>query len=505
MVQSNMNRYTQLLVFALFICGCAGEDLPAQDSEVSQAQSSGENQPPVNLVVQPQEESLLPVSITVAEQFTGDWDEMKERGVVRILVPHNKTDYRLDNNGDARGIQADYIKELERIVGEERQQGEAPMVFLVLPVRFNQLIPKLLAGYGDIAAALFTITPEREELVDFAGGSRVVDELLVTSANLSGVSTLEDLIGQSVYVLAGSSYLQHLNEINDKFRTEGKGQIEIVEADANLTTPDILEMVNAGIVDATVVDDFEVGLWAEVLPDITVHQDIKINEGGRLGWAIRKNSPGLASELAKAGEQVKKGTLIGNMLFKRNFQNTQWIKNPLQEEERAKLIALIELFQGYGDQYEFDFLALAAQAYQESRLDHSARSSAGAVGIMQLLPSTAADPNVGIPNIEDLEANIHAGAKYMAFLRERYFSDPDMSEENKFAFTWASYNAGPARVRQMRARAIEMGLDPDIWFQNVEYAALEIVGLETVRYVANIYKYYIAYRLVSNLYTGDEA
>jgi membrane-bound lytic murein transglycosylase MltF len=187
------------------------------------------------------------------------------------------------------------------------------------------------------------------------------------------------------------------------------------------------------------------------------------------------------------------------MLAKRYFGTTRWIRNPLDELEREKLEGFMLLFKEYGDEYGFDWLAVVAQAYQESGLDHSVRSQAGAVGIMQLLPSTA--EYVGIADVTEIGDNIHAGVKYITFLREHYFSDPELTEIARLAFTWAAYNAGPTKVRKMRNRAKEMDLDPDKWFQNTEYAALRIVGQETVKYVANIYKYYIAYALSRDLLT----
>jgi len=144
-----------------------------------------------------------------------------------------------------------------------------------------------------------------------------------------------------------------------------------------------------------------------------------------------------------------------------------------------------------------------AQAYQESGLDHSKKSQRGALGIMQLLPSTAADPNVNVGDIGNLENNIHAGAKYLAFIRDRYFGDAAISTEDRLAFSWAAYNAGPARVRKMRDKARTMGLDPNIWFANVELAAGKMTGRETVQYVANIYKYYVAYKLASQVTNTD--
>jgi membrane-bound lytic murein transglycosylase MltF len=138
---------------------------------------------------------------------------------------------------------------------------------------------------------------------------------------------------------------------------------------------------------------------------------------------------------------------------------------------------------------------IVALAYQESLLDHDKKSHVGALGIMQMLPGTAADKNVGISEISKLENNIHAGHKYLRFLQDRYFSDPQIDTLNRNLFTFAAYNAGPAKVRKLRKEAGENGLDPNIWFQNVEIIAAKRIGRETVQYVSNIYIYYISYKL----------
>jgi membrane-bound lytic murein transglycosylase MltF len=227
-----------------------------------------------------------------------------------------------------------------------------------------------------------------------------------------------------------------------------------------------------------------------VVSDVTVAAD------NRVGWAVRADNPLLERSIREFAHSVRQGTLIGNVLIERYLQDTSFVEDPVDEQSGRRMRELASLFQRYGERYGFDWLALMAQAYQESGLENDAVSRAGAVGIMQLRPSTAADPNVGIEDITDLENNVHAAAKYMAFMRDRYFSDADIDEAERLAFTWAAYNAGPRRVRRMRARAAEMGLDPNQWFGNVEYAALDVVGQETVRYVANIYKYWIAYQLL---------
>jgi membrane-bound lytic murein transglycosylase MltF len=260
--------------------------------------------------------------------------------------------------------------------------------------------------------------------------------------------------------------------------------------------------VNGGLVPAIVVDSHKAHFWQQIFDNIQVHEELALRHGGNIAWAFRKNSPEFEQALNKFLKKNRKGSLLGNILFKRYLQNTSFVRNSLAPEEIAKFNATVELFKQYAGQYDFDWLLLVAQAYQESRLEQDTRSSAGAVGVMQLLPSTAADKSVGIPDIEDLENNIHAGAKYMRWLRDTYFDDPNMSREEQMLFSFAAYNAGPGRVRRLRKEAAEMGLDPDVWFDNVEVVAARRIGRETVQYVSNIYKYWLAYRLAADLNTG---
>ena len=188
---------------------------------------------------------------------------------------------------------------------------------------------------------------------------------------------------------------------------------------------------------------------------------------------------------------------MGNILFKRYLKSTKFVKNAVSEEELQKFEQGVELFRRYAEQYDFDYLMMAAQAYQESGLDQSKKSHAGAVGVMQLLPTTAADRNVNVAEIEKLENNIHAGTKYMRFIINQYYKDEPMDDLNKMLFAFASYNAGPAKVKKLRKKTAAMGLNPNVWFNNVEIAAAQVIGRETVQYVSNIYKYYIAYRMVT--------
>jgi membrane-bound lytic murein transglycosylase MltF len=446
-------------------------------------------------------DSIGALSVLPGDAHTDDLSAMRERGFIRVLVTHSLTDFFV-SGGQIRGVQAEMVREYEKLLNQGIQREQDKVKVLFIPVTFAELLPALERGQGDIAAALLTITPERAERFDFVTGRAVeVNEVLVTHSESDAPESVEALAGRELHVLSGSSYVEHLKELNERFAEQGLDAVKVTEADSHLLSEDILEMVNAGVVEATVIDDFKGQLWQQVLGDIRLHEDIAIKRGTNVGWAIRKENPELKASLDQFVRKVQSGTLLGNVLFKRYFENTRWIENPLAEAERDRYERYVKLFKKYGQQYDFDHLALVAQAFKESGLDNSQKSHRGAVGIMQLLPSTAKDKNVGIPDIGDPENNIHAGTKYLAFLRDRYFSDESLSEVDRLAFTWAAYNAGPAKVRKMRKLAGEMGRDPNQWFGHVEVAAGRIVGRETVKYVGDVYKYYLAYRLIAELPT----
>jgi membrane-bound lytic murein transglycosylase MltF len=389
------------------------------------------------------------------------------------------------------------LREFEKYLNQQLGRRTLKVNVLIIPVHRDELLPALAQGLGDIAVANLTITPERQRLVDFslplATGVR---EVVVTGRSTPTLTSIDDLAGRSVHVRRSSSYRESLERLNEGFLDRGMKPVELVPAEEFLEDEDLLEMVNAGLLPLVVVDSHKADFWAEIFDDIVVHDDLTVREGAAIGWAFRKNSPQLAETLNAFVRKHGKGTLFGNVILKRYLQDNPWARNSLAETDRGRFDATIHLFEEYGGRYDIDYLMLAALAYQESGLDQSKRSRQGAVGVMQMLPSTAADPNVDISNIDQIENNIHAGTKYLRFLHDRYFADEAMDEFNQLMFTFASYNAGPARVRRLRAEAIEMKLDPDVWFGNVEVVAARRIGRETVQYVSNIAKYYVAYRLV---------
>ncbi|GMQ75016.1 MAG: lytic transglycosylase F [Gammaproteobacteria bacterium] len=442
---------------------------------------------------------LKRIAPRISAESTADLSTMRKRGVIRVLVTYKKTEYFVVN-GQQRGFEYELMEQYERVINKGNKKGQLRLDLVYIPVPFEKLIPSLVEGRGDIVAAGLTITSERQKQVAFTTPYiRNVSEVVVTQKSDKSIRSTDDLSGRIVYVLSGSSYVQHLAELSEKFKDEGRPPIYVVESDPYLATEDILELVNAGIVKVTVADAHIARLWANVLPDITVHENVAVNTSGKIAWAVRKNNPELLAELNEFIRSNRKGTELGNVLFKRYYENTRWIQNPLSKSSRDKLDRYRALFQKYAGEYEFDWLLIAALAFQESRLNPETKSPRGAVGIMQIKPSTANDKNVRVKDVYKLENNVRAGVKYLAFLRDRYFSSPELGYDNSVHFSLAAYNAGPAKVRKMRARAEKMGLDPNVWFRNVERAAQQMVGSETTRYVANIYKYYLAYTLLTKL------
>jgi len=426
-------------------------------------------------------------------EWRGGFDEMADVGFVRALVAYSKTHYFLDG-ATQRGLSYEGLQQFETFLNKKLNRSTLKLRVVIIPVHRDDLFPALESGLGDLAVANLTVTPERLKRVDFATPfADDVREVVVTGPSGPAIQSLDDLSGAEIHVRPSSSFHGSLEELSEELVARGLEPVRIEPAEEFLETEDLLELVNAGVIPATVADEHIARFWGEVLDQITVHAGFPIREGASIAWAVRKDAPGLTEVVSEFARSNRAGTLTTNVLLNRYLRDNTWVRNPMAEEDRRRLDTMIELFQSYGERYGFDYLLLAAMGYQESRLDQSRRSHAGAVGVMQIKPTTAADPNVGITGVEELENNIHAGTKYLAFLQDRYFSDPQISELDRHLLAFAAYNAGPARVAGLRKDTKAAGLDPNRWFGNVEHAAARKVGRETVQYVGNIAKYYIAY------------
>jgi membrane-bound lytic murein transglycosylase MltF len=444
---------------------------------------------------------ILTIDLAAMQKpWTGDLDGMIERRVIRVLTVNSKTFYFHDK-GTQRGTVVDFFRLFEdkinkKLAAENKLKDKNLKVRVVfIPLRRDQLLPGIAAGKGDIAAANLTITPERQKLVDFTvPGMANVSEVVVTGPASPKVAGLDDLSGKEVFVRKSSSYYESLVALNKKFAAEKKPPVTLKEAPETLEDEDLLEMLNAGLIAIIIVDKHKADFWKQIFPQLTVHDNVAVRTGGEVAWAMRKGSPQLKAALDDFVTRHKVGTSTGNQLLTRYLKNVKYVKNAASEEERKKFLALIQYFQKYGGQYDVDWVLMGAQGYQESQLNQNAKSPVGAIGVMQVMPATGKDMKVG--DITETEANIHAGIKYMRFMIDQYYEKEPMTKLDKVLFAFASYNSGPGRVRQLRQEATKRGLDPNVWFQNVEYIAAEKIGQETVTYVSNIYKYYVAYGLI---------
>ena len=435
--------------------------------------------------------------------FFGDLPQIMDRTALAVATTYSSVTFFILQNGVAHGFEyrmmKDYGKALDKLRKKRKndKRRNLPLMVAMVPVPSNLLVLGLNKGYFDVAAAGLTITEERRKKVDFTEPYLTgINEIVVAYKKSPALKKLADLSGKKVYVRKSSSYYRSLQKLNKELEAKGKKPVDIVEADETLSTEDILELVNSGVEPYTVADSHLAALWVQVLPKVRVYEKLKLREGGEIAWMVRKSNPKLKASLNAFIKKHRQGTKIGNIYFNRYFKNTRWIKNPVEKQLKARLKKYIKWFRKYSEIYKVDWMLMAAQGYYESGLDNRKRSRAGAMGIMQLMPSLAKDKRVGIKNLKPAKNNIHAGIKYLAVLRDQYFNGPDINPDNRMRFALAAYNAGPAKVQRIRALAKKSGYNPNVWFGHCEMAALRLVGQETVRYIRNINKYYIALRLV---------
>jgi len=485
----SLRRALACVVAALLMSGCgrddAGTESPPAEDEPAWVDSATSS-PGVM-------EALPEQFLDVWEPWFGDLDGMVERRKIRVLVPFGGYQfYYVD--GQPRGAMVELLHKLESFLNKELDRRHIRVFVIPVPVSRDYLVPYLLQGHADLVAADLTVTAERAKLVHFSRPLLTgINEVIVTGPTAPALTDLDDLAGHEIVVRRSSSYYEHLDRLSARMRESGIEPPLIVPADELLEAEDLLAMAANGLIPMTVLDDYKAEFWATVFDGLTVRTDLPINEDGRIAWAMRPDATALADFVDRFLRLYGRGTMVGNDTFNRYLADANDVRCAMTYETLTRNTELARWLKTWGEEYGFDWLKLAAQGYQESRLDQSKRSPAGAVGVMQIKPSTAADPNVGIDDVTVLENNIEAAAKYMRFLTDRYFADVD--ELNRWLFGLAAYNAGPARVAKLRRETGQNGLDPARWFGNVEIAAARRIGRETVRYVSNVYTYYMGYKM----------
>jgi membrane-bound lytic murein transglycosylase MltF len=433
----------------------------------------------------------------VLAKWTGDLDGMQQRRTIRVLTTYNRTLYFIDK-GTERGTAADQGRLLETELNKTMADGHLKVSVIFVPVSRDALLPALMDGRGDLVMGNLTITPERRKIVDFTDPWLAnVDEIVVTGPNGPAIAALDDLSGQEVFVRESSSYYESLVALNKDFAARGLKPAVIVPAPEEFEDEDLLEMAAAGLVKVLVVDNHKAWFWQRVIPSLKLYPSVALRKGSQIAWAVRKDSPQLKAALNAFLSKNGKDSLTARMIFRRYLLSTRYVKGATAEAEMKRFRELVAYFRKYGSEYNLDWMLMAAQGYQESRLDQEAKSHVGAVGVMQIMPATGEELKV---DITKAEGNIKGGVKYIRFMIDKYYEDEPMDDLNKVLFAFAAYNCGPGRVRQLRREAAARGLDASVWFDNVERVAAERIGRETVTYVSNIYKYYVSYLLVQGEY-----
>jgi membrane-bound lytic murein transglycosylase MltF len=433
----------------------------------------------------------------VAKQRTGDLDVLIQSRIIRIGVPHSKTLF-YTVKGVQYGTAYETGKAFEAYLNNKYPQQnkniKIHIIFAVTPP--DKAASNLNGGLLDILIWGITITPERQKVVDFSDPTVTgINEIVVTAPNSPQLASLDDLSGKEVFVRKTSAYWEHLEQLNERFKKERKPPVTIRAVPEDLGDEDILEMVNAGLLSTTVTQDWNAKLWSKLLTKLQVHSDIAIATGEAIGWAVRKDSPKLLAAINDFFKTHRQGTAFGQQLLTKYTGSTYMLKQAVSPESMKRFEQTAQIFRKYSDKYGVDYLLMMAEGYQESGLNQQAKSSVGAIGIMQLMPDTGKDMNVG--DIHQEEPNIHAGVKYFHAMMEKLYGNEPMDDTNKVLFTFAAYNCGPARVKELRAEAAKKGLDPNVWLNNVEVVAAARVGAEPVNYVSNIYKYYVVYKLIA--------
>jgi membrane-bound lytic murein transglycosylase MltF len=443
----------------------------------------------------PTAQRALPTD-AVLKPWKGDFDGMLQKRLVRVLAPYSRTFY-FNELGRERGYAADLVRVVEKYLNTTlgKQLGNRPLTFMIVPTTRDKLISGVADGLGDIAVNL-GVSEDRKKVVDFITAPELppVAEVVLTGPKSPVINSVDDLSGKTVHTRPSSVYHEDLMALNERFKKAGRPLVNIVAVPDALEDEDMMEMLNLGLFEVIIVDDLVANMWAPILPKVKVNKAAVVRTG-TIGWAIRKGSPILQKTIMEAYvNAVQKTPKDLNDRLARYKGRVRQLQNPTGSADYKRFQDTMALFRKYATRYRFDALMLSAQGYQESQLNQEARSPVGAIGLMQVMPATGKE--LGVGDITVADSNVHAGTKYMDQLIGRELAGAKLDEVNRTLLAFAAYNCGPGNMAKLRKAAEARGLDPNVWFNNVEIVTAEKIGIETTMYVRNIYKYYVAYKLM---------
>jgi membrane-bound lytic murein transglycosylase MltF len=425
----------------------------------------------------------------------GDLDNILQRKELRALVVYERGFFFFDK-GLERGVLVNQLQGFERWLNQTYLAKDPIKLKVVyVPVRQDKLLDYLAEGRGDMVAANLTVTQGRLEQVSFTQPVIApIEEWVVSQKDLPAFNRITQLSGRRIWVRESSSYYESLQHLNRLLRELGLPPVYIETVPEYLQDGDLLEMVAAGLVPLTVTDSFKGRIWLDMLPGLKAHKLVPLRDNGKSAWALPKHSTGLLDAANRYLAKTDSRRLYSDLMLRRLLSQSDPMSNLLATERLSRLTRIRTVLEKYAKQYQLDWLMLAALAYKESGLDPGARSPGGAIGLMQLRPVAGAEVGINGARLATLEGNVEAACRYLRFLLDTYFQDPKIDVLNRHLLALAAYNAGPNRLQSLRDKAAGQGLDPDVWFGNVEQLVAKEVGQGPINYVGTIYKYYVAYR-----------
>src|SRR5262245_32860142 len=337
-------RVTMLVLLAIlaFATACNKKEtssLPSQGPKPVDVNAADTSIVPPEDVAVAKSEERKPRTLALPLNFarhTGDFDEMMKQRKIRALTTINPLSF-FYVKGKPAGVTFEAGQELERFINKKYKTGALKVRVMYIPLRPDQLEAALTEGLGDVIAQGVVITPAREQRVAFTIPiQRNVTHVVVTGKDVPVGSGFDDLGGKPIYVNPVTVAYDDLNRINEERQKAGKPTLTIETADKALMGDDLVEMVSAGLIPATVALKARAELWAKVLPNIKVHPDMTVARGVDTAWVVRKNNPKLKELLDEFVAGNREGTSFGNTLLRRYLQNTKWVKNSTDPEEMNK-------------------------------------------------------------------------------------------------------------------------------------------------------------------------
>lgn len=418
-----------------------------------------------------------------------DLAQIRSSQVLRVLVNQSRNSSG-QVQGESIGVEYHRLRAFERYLNGHARDGQE-ITLKIIPKAKDQLLGALLRGEGDLMAPgeLLDVKPTHA----VTPSDPIIERVPLMLVGVKGkrrYTRLEQLSGRTVALTTGSAAGEALNLINQKLALRKLPPVNIEWVDPTLAVEDVLEMVQAGIYHLTLVEQPIAERWAKLMPKLRFDRKVLVSEPGAMRWYVRRD----ASMLRASVDRFLTTYTVPadqNVAFERVYRRLYRVHYPLARADRQKLEKLRPVLQKHAQQQGMDWLNLAALAFKESTLNPNAKGTGGATGLLQITPSAA--QRVGVNNIQNVEGNVQAGAKYLAMIRRKFFASPQLNERERMAFVLAAYNMGPERVQGMRAEARRRGLNPNQWFFQVERIAMEQVGMGAVSYVNSVNKYYLAF------------